>query len=33
MIRIDLAELPLLLHDPCPALADLILDRGVSLVI
>jgi hypothetical protein len=32
MVRIDLAELPSLLLDPCPALADLILDRGVSLV-
>jgi hypothetical protein len=33
LVGIDLAELPPLLLDPCPALADLILDRGVSLIV
>ena len=33
MVGIDLAELPSLLLDPGAALPDLILDRGVSLIV
>jgi hypothetical protein len=33
MVRIDLAFLPSLLVDPDAALPDLILNRGVSLII
>ena len=33
VVRVDLTEVPLLLLDPRPALADLILDRGIPLII